>query len=96
MLLSAEIWADAAIFVPPDDEHALYSALRELIENPDKRQTMGARALVRAGRYLPQQMARGYLAAYRELVGAGAHAPRHDKTTITSQNESTYQPLYHG
>ena len=64
-----EVWGDAAIFVAPDDENALQSAIAELIDNESLRDEMGARALRRARGFSPDAMANGYREVYAELVG---------------------------
>ncbi|HLL91106.1 MAG TPA: glycosyltransferase family 4 protein [Tepidisphaeraceae bacterium] len=63
-----EVWADAAVFVPPDDHAALRAAIADLIADPAKRARVAARARVRAMQYTPRRMAEAYLAAYRSLV----------------------------
>jgi glycosyltransferase involved in cell wall biosynthesis len=67
-----EVWGDAAVFVPPHDDAALAAALKALIGNRSRREEMARRALARARRYAPEQMAEGYLEAYGELL-AGRH-----------------------
>lgn len=69
-----EVWGDAAMFVPPDDEDALAAALQALIDDPALRARQAALARARAARYTPGVMADGYRAAYSELVQA--HAAR--------------------
>ena len=64
-----EVWGDAAIFVAPDDENALQSAIAQLIDDESLRREMGARALVRAREFSPEAMARVYSEVYAELVG---------------------------
>ena len=63
-----EVWADAAVFVDPDDPAALESALLALIADADRRQEMARRARGRAAVYTPERMADGYLAAYGDLL----------------------------
>ena len=63
-----EVWGDAAIFVAPDDENALQSAIAALIDDENLRAEMGARALVRARGFSPGAMAHGYREIYRSLV----------------------------
>jgi glycogen(starch) synthase len=74
-----EVWGDAAIFVPPDDEDALAAALQALIDDPELRARQAARARARAARYTPDAMADGYRDAYSALIAAhaarGAAAP---------------------
>ncbi len=59
-----ELWRDAAIFVPPDDDDRLQAALATLIENAARREEMAAKARQRALRYSARAMASGYRAAY--------------------------------
>jgi glycosyltransferase involved in cell wall biosynthesis len=66
-----EVWADAAVFVPPGDDAALRAAIDELIADAPKRARVAARARVRAMQYTPRRMAEAYLAAYRSLVSEG-------------------------
>jgi glycosyltransferase involved in cell wall biosynthesis len=63
-----EVWADAAIFVSPNDEAALQSALEALIAYPEYRDAMAARARQRALSYSPKRMAAGYLRLSRALM----------------------------
>ena len=60
-----ENWDGAAAFVPPDDEDALESVIRELIGDPPRRRAMSERAYARALSFTPERMAGAYLAAYR-------------------------------
>jgi glycogen synthase len=66
-----EVWADGAVFVPPEDPEALHGALTRLIEEPKERSRLGARARARALEYTPRRMAGAYMHAYRSLVGEG-------------------------
>jgi glycosyltransferase involved in cell wall biosynthesis len=70
-----EVWGDAAIFVAPDNNAALEHALRDLINNENKRLNMAEAAMQRARYFSTQKMAEAYLAAYHELspVEAFAH-----------------------
>jgi glycosyltransferase involved in cell wall biosynthesis len=70
-----EVWADAAVYVPPGDGDALAEALQRLIARPGLRDEMARRALRRARSYGAERMARAYLAEYtciraREAVSA--------------------------
>jgi glycosyltransferase involved in cell wall biosynthesis len=69
------VWGDAAIFVAPDNHAALEHALRNLINNENKRLNMAEAAMQRARYFSTQKMAEAYLAAYHELspVEAFAH-----------------------
>ncbi len=62
-----EIWADAALFVPPDDPDALRDALRRLIDDDVLRARMARQASARARRYTPEAMAARYRRAYAAL-----------------------------
>jgi glycosyltransferase involved in cell wall biosynthesis len=62
-----EIWGDAAVFVPPEDCPALENAIRGLIDDPERRQSMADAARERASRYTPARMAEQYLAAYHSV-----------------------------
>lgn len=66
-----EVWADAAIFVGPNDEAALQTALEGLIAYPEYRNAMAARARQRALSYSPTRMADGYRRLYRALMFDG-------------------------
>jgi glycosyltransferase involved in cell wall biosynthesis len=70
-----EVWADAAVYVPPDDDEAILVALRDLCADKARRAVMAARAHERAAMYSPGAMAERMLAAYecilaRSPVGA--------------------------
>jgi glycogen synthase len=54
-----ELWADAAVFVPPEDPEALQLALQGLIDDPVRR---------RARRYSAERMVRRYLDLYGRLL----------------------------
>jgi glycosyltransferase involved in cell wall biosynthesis len=63
-----ELWDGAAVFVPPDDDHALRASLLDLIADARARRALGAAAAERARMFAPEIFARRYLAAYRELL----------------------------
>jgi glycogen(starch) synthase len=63
-----EVWADAALYVDPDDDEALAAALALLIEEPRLRGDLAARALARAREYTPERMAAAYADAYERLA----------------------------
>ena len=63
-----EVWADTALFVPPDDPLALRAALCRLIGDSDLRGHMAECALRRARTYTPERMARGTLDAYHRVL----------------------------
>lgn len=63
-----EVWNDAAVFVPPDDEQGLEAALIELMSDPKRRVQMANRALERARTFTPERMGSQYASAYELLV----------------------------
>jgi glycosyltransferase involved in cell wall biosynthesis len=71
-----EVWADAAVYIAPDDRDGLAAAINALIAAPRYRADMAARAGEHAARYAPARMADEYMAAYRELL-APSSAHRH-------------------
>jgi glycogen synthase len=68
-----ELWDGAALFVPPDDDDALASALNALVENPERLWLLGGLARSRAEGYSAARMTAGYLNAY---AGTLATRPR--------------------
>jgi glycosyltransferase involved in cell wall biosynthesis len=65
-----ELWGEAALFVPPHDEHAIAAAVDQLIAEPAVRARLGEAARAKAGRFTPAAMAGAMLAQYRALLGA--------------------------
>jgi glycosyltransferase involved in cell wall biosynthesis len=63
-----ELWDGAAVFVPTQDEPALYEAVTTLMRDPLLRHEMAARAILRAGRYSADSMVEGYLQAYQQAA----------------------------
>ena len=63
-----EIWRDAAVFIDPNDSHALKGELLNLIENDKRRRNMAQRARERALEFTSERMAENYFAAYSELL----------------------------
>ena len=61
-----EVWADAALFVPPSDSGALRDALERVTRSEVLRQDLASRARLRARRFTPERMAMGYLDAYQQ------------------------------
>jgi glycosyltransferase involved in cell wall biosynthesis len=51
-----ELWQDAALFAPPDDEDAWANALTSLLAHPAARASWGQRAKQRAALYTPDAM----------------------------------------
>ena len=71
-----EVWDDAALYVDPDDDSALASALTALIEDPDRRARLGERARKRALRFPTRAMSSLYAEAYRRLLQDGRRAAK--------------------
>ncbi|MEO6191881.1 MAG: glycosyltransferase family 4 protein [Thermoanaerobaculia bacterium] len=69
-----EIWRHRAVFVPPDDPEALESALKRLIEDPDRRASLAAGGRARALQLTLEKMVDSYLAAYGEILADRAAA----------------------
>ena len=63
-----EIWADTAIFVPPNDRGALKDALELLISDKQMREALAEKSLRRASTFTPERMANSYIAAYSQLL----------------------------
>uniref|UniRef100_Q022V4 Glycosyl transferase, group 1 n=1 Tax=Solibacter usitatus (strain Ellin6076) TaxID=234267 RepID=Q022V4_SOLUE len=59
-----ETWDEAALFVPPDDEGRLRSALCELIRRPGLREELARRSMARAAGLTADRMAREYASVY--------------------------------
>jgi glycosyltransferase involved in cell wall biosynthesis len=62
-----EIWADAALYVPPDRADILASVLEALIGH-EEIATLSCKARARALRYTPERMARGYVGLYEKVL----------------------------
>lgn len=65
-----ELWDGAALFVPPDDDAALETALLTLMNQPELAAFIAARARRRAIRFTAHSMVKRYLALYRDLMVA--------------------------
>ncbi|MEX0887265.1 MAG: glycosyltransferase family 4 protein [Phycisphaeraceae bacterium] len=63
-----EVWADAALYVNPDEPEALGDALTALIREPARRRTLAQAARRRALTMTPARMADGYDRLYRDLA----------------------------
>ena len=63
-----ELWEGAALFVDPDDDAELTSALCLLAERPELLDRFARRARAGASRYSPEAMASGYLCVYGEAL----------------------------
>jgi glycosyltransferase involved in cell wall biosynthesis len=65
-----ETWADAAIFVSPEDDKAWTRQLRRVIADDALRTDLAQRARTRARKFTPAAMAQQYLAAYERLLSS--------------------------
>jgi glycosyltransferase involved in cell wall biosynthesis len=65
-----EIWADAALYVDPDDVGMLETTMGLLIDRRQLRELMASRAAARALELTPSRMAAAYHDTYLELAGA--------------------------
>jgi glycogen(starch) synthase len=63
-----EVWGDAAVFVPAQDDRALAREVNRLIEDVPSRREYGRCARHKAGTYTPARMAAGYYRCYRDLT----------------------------
>ena len=64
----SEVWGDAAMFVPPDDSHAIAEAVEALIHDPARRAGLARRARERAAGLTPARMAAAYVDVYRDAA----------------------------
>jgi glycosyltransferase involved in cell wall biosynthesis len=65
-----EVWGDAALFVPPDDDAALAAAIETLTSDAELRKRLASRAFARALTYSPDRMAEQTLDVYASARGA--------------------------
>ncbi len=75
----AEVWGDAALYVPAGERPALRQALRRLIQEPALRRRLGTAARERGLSYSARRMLAGYLELYRSVA-----APAGPMTALTS------------
>jgi glycosyltransferase involved in cell wall biosynthesis len=68
-----ELWGGAALFVQPEDEEALGSAIESLVQDPEARADLGRAARKRADAYTVEAMSAGVLAAYRSVLSQRSH-----------------------
>jgi glycogen synthase len=67
-----ENWADAAVFVAPDDRDTLRACLQKLIADPAKRELLARRARDRAARFTVDRMTDLYVDAYEGVTATAA------------------------
>ena len=65
-----ELWRDAALFVPADDEHGFAEAANRLIAERGEREALGRAARQRAQLYTPAAMAERMAGLYRNVCAA--------------------------
>jgi glycosyltransferase involved in cell wall biosynthesis len=70
-----ETWADAAVYVDPKSPAALARAIRRFIDDPQRREALGARARSRALFYSADRMGTAYLSLYRDVLRKSSGAP---------------------
>jgi glycosyltransferase involved in cell wall biosynthesis len=70
-----ELWADAAVFVPPRDETAIAAALDRVLRDRGLRDHLGEAARRRAARYTIAAMADRMAGLYRGLAATAARRP---------------------
>jgi glycosyltransferase involved in cell wall biosynthesis len=83
-----ELWDGAAVFVCPRDARALHEALARLIADPERRRALARAAAVRAGRYTPEPMLEGTLAAYARAAGRWSPAPGASPVLLAERTEA--------
>jgi glycosyltransferase involved in cell wall biosynthesis len=76
-----ELWDDAAVFVPLDDEHALSACLHDLVRHPELRHEMGVEAQARAAAYRYDDMVDAYVRLYASTAGDAPAATAVDAAT---------------
>ncbi len=69
-----ELWADAALFVPPRDTQAWTDTLNALAANEARRIELGRAAMTRAGRYTQSAMVAATLSLHTALQSRAARA----------------------
>jgi len=68
-----ELWSDAALFVPSDDDERLKQALTSLINDDRLRENLARAARERAQNYGVETMVSSYLRLYEHLQQSGRH-----------------------
>jgi glycosyltransferase involved in cell wall biosynthesis len=63
-----ELWRDAAVFVPPDDDAAIARAIQRLVDDDEERDGFETAARERSSAYTVEAMSLAMLAIYRSLV----------------------------
>jgi glycosyltransferase involved in cell wall biosynthesis len=68
-----EVVGDAAVLVDPDDESSIVNAIIDLLKNPEKRKSLGAKGRERANAFSWKTMAELTLSAYQEAYEIWKH-----------------------
>ena len=71
-----ELWDGAALFVDPDDNDAIASAIQALGDDEARRAALGAAARERSRAYTLEAMAAGMRAIYDSVLTREAARPR--------------------
>jgi glycosyltransferase involved in cell wall biosynthesis len=71
-----EIWQDAAVFVPPNDSHALSEAVNRLIGDRRHLNEMAARAEGKAAEFTLERMTTAYLGIYAGMLSTLSYTGR--------------------
>jgi glycosyltransferase involved in cell wall biosynthesis len=70
-----ELWQDAAVFVPAEDDAAVAEALDNLLDDPGRTAALGRGARERSARFTVDAMVEGTLAVYGDALAARATCP---------------------
>lgn len=74
-----EIWGDAALYFDPLDQEEAANTINRLINDPDLRREMAAKAIIRSKNFTARAMAQNYIGLYRKL----------SVTTLETMNKTT-------
>ena len=85
-----EVWGEAALYVAPDDPHALAQTINRLAADPSLRLTLAQKAQARAQQYTETAMAAEYWGAYQSLRAEAAEATGAAEITEAAQPASIY------
>ena len=90
-----ELWAGAAVFVPPGDDAALVRAIEGLVADPERLRSLAVRARLRAASFGDGPMGRAYMTLYSELVHrrAAVDEPRVASTTAGAERAEAARAL---
>jgi glycogen(starch) synthase len=84
-----EVWGPTALYVQPDDHHALAACLSRLIADARLRQCLGLMARARALTYTPARQADAYVDAYEHMMLTGRGTPRSEPAPVTEPHTCT-------